>query len=328
MNRIAAAALLAAALAAAPSPADAKESPFRLVLKAGKAKVALGERIPLEVTLQYAGPKAVACAKLELGAPSGVVLYFKDPAKRLFQVTRLKGRYNGNDFRETPPSREELRPGKTLVGTVEPVAIQAGTWEISAAYGGAPRDVQAVPVDAKPVTVVVAPGAGGETKVGARVRTDKGDMTFELLPEKAFNTVHNFLSLAKDGFYRDRVFHRVMKDFMVQTGDPNGNGTGGPGYCVPAEFNDLSHEKGVLSMAREFHANTAGSQFFVMTAKNAGLDGKYTGFGRLVEGQDVLDALAAVPVKMTVPRDPKEKPELSDPVAKPKLLGVDPVLLK
>jgi Peptidyl-prolyl cis-trans isomerase (rotamase) - cyclophilin family len=119
----------------------------------------------------------------------------------------------------------------------------------------------------------------------------------ELYPEVAPNTVNNFISLVKSGFYDGLTFHRIIKGFMIQGGDPAGNGSGGPGYSIKGEFanngvtNKLLHEKGVLSMARGQSADTAGSQFFIMDGTADYLDGLYAGFGKLTEGFDVLEEI-------------------------------------
>lgn len=121
----------------------------------------------------------------------------------------------------------------------------------------------------------------------------------ELYPEKAPNTVNNFISLVKKGFYNGLIFHRVIAGFMIQGGDPNGTGMGGPGYHIKGEFssnsfkqNNLSHERGVLSMARAQHPDSAGSQFFVMHAEADYLDGQYAAFGKVIEGMDTVDSIA------------------------------------
>lgn len=122
----------------------------------------------------------------------------------------------------------------------------------------------------------------------------------ELYPEVAPNTVNNFLSLVKKGFYDGVIFHRVIAGFMIQGGDPKGIGVGGPGYCIKGEFsangvkNDLKHQRGVLSMARTQVPDSAGSQFFVMHAYADYLDGQYAAFGKVIEGMDVIDAIASV----------------------------------
>lgn len=124
-------------------------------------------------------------------------------------------------------------------------------------------------------------------------------MKAELYPEIAPNTVNNFISLIKKGFYDGLIFHRVIRGFMIQGGCPDKNGMGGPGYGIKGEFkgngfeNNLVHDKGVLSMARTAAPNTAGSQFFLMHEKSPHLDGQYAGFGKVVEGLDVVDEIAA-----------------------------------
>ena len=125
-------------------------------------------------------------------------------------------------------------------------------------------------------------------------------MTGELYPAKAPNTVANFISLANKGFYDGLIFHRVIPGFMIQGGCPQGTGTGGPGYTIKGEFsgngvkNGLKHDRGVLSMARAMHPNSAGSQFFVMVEKAPHLDGQYAAFGKVIEGMDVADAIVSV----------------------------------
>ena len=121
----------------------------------------------------------------------------------------------------------------------------------------------------------------------------------ELYPDAAPKTVANFEKLVKEGFYDGLIFHRVIAGFMIQGGDPDGRGTGGPGYHIKGEFtsngfkaNDLSHERGVLSMARAQHPDSAGSQFFVMHADSDYLDGQYAAFGRVIEGMETVDAIA------------------------------------
>ena len=129
---------------------------------------------------------------------------------------------------------------------------------------------------------------------------DGGVMKLELYPEIAPVSVNNFISLINKGFYNGVIFHRVIPQFMIQGGDPEGRGTGGPGYSIKGEFaangiaNDLKHTRGVLSMARSAAYNSAGSQFFIMHADAPHLDGQYAAFGKLIEGEDVLDAIAAV----------------------------------
>jgi peptidyl-prolyl cis-trans isomerase B (cyclophilin B) len=135
------------------------------------------------------------------------------------------------------------------------------------------------------------------TNPRAVIATSEGEMTIEFFPDKAPKHVENFIKLARDGFYDGTVFHRVISGFMIQGGCPEGNGTGGPGYKVKAEFNDVHHERGVVSMARSADPNSAGSQFFICHGDAGFLDGQYTAFGRLVEGDDTLEKIASAPVR-------------------------------
>ncbi len=135
----------------------------------------------------------------------------------------------------------------------------------------------------------------------------------ELYPEKAPNTVNNFIALANGGFYDGLIFHRVIEGFMIQGGDPAGVGTGGPGYTIKGEFaingfknNNLKHERGVLSMARAMNPNSAGSQFFIMHKNASYLDGQYAAFGKVCEGIENVDKIASVPTDYNdKPKEPQ-----------------------
>lgn len=144
---------------------------------------------------------------------------------------------------------------------------------------------------------------------------DGGIIKMELYPAIAPNTVANFVSLVEQGFYDGTIFHRVIPGFMIQGGDPSGDGTGGPGYTIKGEFttngfeNDLKHVRGIVSMARAMHPNSAGSQFFIMVEAAPHLDGQYAAFGKVTEGMDVVDKI------VSVDRDANDKP-LEDQVMK------------
>lgn len=134
------------------------------------------------------------------------------------------------------------------------------------------------------------------------IEMENGDiMKGELYPEIAPNTVNNFISLIQKGFYDGVIFHRVIEGFMLQGGDPDGTGMGGPDYSIRGEFtqngfeNNLAHDPGVLSMARTMAPDSAGSQFFIMHKKSPHLDGLYAAFGKITEGMDVVDKIASVP---------------------------------
>jgi peptidyl-prolyl cis-trans isomerase B (cyclophilin B) len=138
----------------------------------------------------------------------------------------------------------------------------------------------------------------------AVIKTSEGDMVVQFWTDAAPNTIENFKKLAKQGFYNGTIFHRIVKGFMIQGGDPNSKdpskeakyGDGGPGYKIKAEFNDHSHERGVISMAREPDPDSAGSQFFICLAPVTRLDHQYTTFGKLIKGADVLTKIGDTPV--------------------------------
>ena len=138
---------------------------------------------------------------------------------------------------------------------------------------------------------------------------DYGTIKAELYPHLAPNTVNNFIELANNEFYNGLIIHRVVKDFVIQGGDPEGSGIGGPGYSINGEFeengfrNDLKHEKGVLSMARSQQPDSAGSQFFIVTKDSPNLDKKYAAFGKVISGIEIVDDINSVEV------DKKDKPK-------------------
>ena len=143
--------------------------------------------------------------------------------------------------------------------------------------------------------------AGNEVAV---IKTSEGDMVVQFWTDAAPNTVENFKKLARSGFYDGTIFHRIVKGFMIQGGDPlskdpkkeNLYGSGGPGYDIKAEFNDHPHLRGVISMAREDKPDTAGSQFFICLGPVPRLDHQYTTFGKLIKGDDVLEKIGDTPV--------------------------------
>ena len=145
----------------------------------------------------------------------------------------------------------------------------------------------------------------------AILTTSAGEMVLEFWPDVAPGHVENFKKLAKQGFYDGTCFHRVIKDFMIQGGDPNTKddakqnqwGTGGPGYQIKAEFNDHSHQRGVISMARSASPDSAGSQFFICHGAPTFLDHQYTTFGKLIKGDDVLEKIG------TTPTHPQDRPD-------------------
>ena len=161
----------------------------------------------------------------------------------------------------------------------------------------------------------------------AVIKTTAGEMVIEFWPDVAPKTVENFKTLAKKGFYDGTAFHRVIKGFMIQGGDPLTKdaaqearwGTGDPGYKINAEFNDRSHKRGVLSMARSQDPNSAGSQFFICHGDPTFLDRQYTAFGKLIKGDDVLEKIA------TTPTHPPDRPNTRQGVESIKIVPADSV---
>jgi peptidyl-prolyl cis-trans isomerase B (cyclophilin B) len=148
----------------------------------------------------------------------------------------------------------------------------------------------------------------------AVIKTNEGEMVVQFWTDAAPNTIENFKKLARQGFYDGTIFHRIVKDFMIQGGDPNSKdpakensyGQGGPGYQIKAEFNDHSHDRGVISMARSSDPDSAGSQFFICLAPVHRLDHQYTTFGKLIKGEDVLEKIGNIPVERNAQGEPSK----------------------
>lgn len=148
-----------------------------------------------------------------------------------------------------------------------------------------------------------------QNPIATIVLEDESEIVIELYPEKAPNTVNNFIYLAKNGFYNGVIFHRVIPGFVIQGGDPLGTGEGGPPYSIKAEFNDITFEEGVVGMARTPNPDSAGSQFFITLGRAKHLDGKYSAFGKVMKGMEVAHKVASLP------RDSKDRP-IKPPVIK------------
>ena len=175
-------------------------------------------------------------------------------------------------------------------------------------------------------TMILATGCGGKNEKGdvnvsknpvvTIEMEDGGIIKAELYPDVAPVTVNNFISLINKNFYDGLIFHRVIPGFMIQGGDPNGNGMGGPGYAIKGEFtsngvkNDLKHTRGVLSMARSMAKDSAGSQFFIMVADAPHLDGDYAAFGKVIEGMEVVDQI------VSTKRNANDKPVIDQKMKK------------
>ena len=170
--------------------------------------------------------------------------------------------------------------------------------------------------------------AGNEVAV---IKTSEGDMVVQFWTDAAPKTIENFKKLARAGFYNGTIFHRIVKGFMIQGGDPNSKdpakenryGEGGPGYKIKAEFNDHSHERGVFSMARAMDPDSAGSQFFICLAPVPRLDHQYTTCGKLIKGDDVLEKIGNTPV--TFARGEMSKPEKRIVIESIKIVPADSI---
>lgn len=185
-----------------------------------------------------------------------------------------------------------------------------------AAAASAPSTTQAAPAET-PAAAQAKDTQPVNTNEVAVIKTSYGEMVIEFWPDVAPKTVENFKKLAREGFYNKTAFHRIIKGFMIQGGDPLTKdianearfGTGDPGYKIKAEFNNRSHQRGVISMARSADPDSAGSQFFICLGDASQLDGKYTAFGKLIKGDDVLGKLGDVQVTSS-------GREMSKPVAR------------
>jgi cyclophilin family peptidyl-prolyl cis-trans isomerase len=153
----------------------------------------------------------------------------------------------------------------------------------------------------------------------ASLETDRGAIQVDLLPREAPNTVNNFVFLAREGFYDGVPFHRIIKGFMLQTGDPSGTGRGGPGYRIIDEPVTLNYDRGAVAMANSGAANTGGSQFFIIHGENVFLPKTYTIFGKVSGGFDVLDAIASVPVTAS----PQGEPSVPQEIVKIQRVRID-----
>jgi peptidylprolyl isomerase len=258
-----------------------------IVLTATPAKpeVTLGEPIELRLTATNAGPEERTGTALVLDERSvelqveyriayhGVSPTGAPGVHLLFQYDRTL---------EKEPATETFKSRDSRTGAIAFTPVAAGPHKLEARYGG---------IRAAPVEVNVLPAAGGATALGWKLETTRGAMTVRFLPEAAPNHVAHFAELARTGFFNGLGFHRVIKGFMAQGGDPLGTGEGGPGYSLPEEFSRKAqppHKLGTVSTARDEDPDTGGSQFFICFADVPRLDHKYTVFGEVADGLDVL----------------------------------------
>ena len=194
-----------------------------------------------------------------------------------------------------PTNQAAVPPTTTLTPIVYPTATPAPTGEKPAATAtpvAASRTPTARPAARKTYTALPPMTIDKSKKYTATINTDKGDIKLELFPDVAPQTVNSFVTLARDGFYDGLKFHRVVDDFVIQGGDPLGDGRGGPGYNLPDEFNSKKHIPGTLAMANTSAPNSAGSQFYFTKTDASWLDNTFTIFGQTIDGLDVVKKIA------------------------------------
>ncbi len=267
-------AIFGAVLATAFIAASAGAQTLEVSLQ--KDTVPLGDMIVLELKVTNAGKSTV-----------DVPDFIPDGRNLMVNVTLDPKSFSFRRYPDRGISLNDLPRGQSVTATLEVPTVQAGALAIEVRLGASSV--------VKKVNVL--PGPAGETRVGVRWETSKGTMVCRLFPEIAPNTVHHVLWLVRKKFYDGLTFHRIIPDFMMQGGDPSGDGSGGPGWSLPAEFTtDLrySHTFGRLSMARTEKPDSAGSQIFVAYDQCTGCDGSYTVFGELTEGQETARAAEKV----------------------------------
>lgn len=214
-----------------------------------------------------------------------IAVEFKSKTESFTQSIKAPASKNGTVELDLTPHLGRLKPGEIQITALCPQALGQVKIQIL-------KPLEKPDFDKASVEQL--------EKVAAVLYTSHGSMLLEFYPKKAPNTVRNFLKLSAKGFYDGTPFHRIIKNFMAQGGDPTGTGSGDPGYTIKAEFNDLPHIKGTISMARSEDPDSAGCQFFLVHGEHASnLDRNYTAFGKTIEGLETLDRIASVPVGMS-----------------------------
>ena len=293
---------------AAVAVADAapERPPFEVTLEISKDRCRLLEELTVEVDVRSLMTKKLELRPIRLATVS-VVLRLTE-GEKTFRLARIYGRTTSAEIVLEHQPAVGVARNKKISGTFKITAIRPGKYEVVAEYHGA-EELEMV--ESKPVTLTVDAPPDGKRMV-ALITTGAGTMTAELDPDRAFNTVHEFVVNSRSRYYgKPMVFFRVVKGFMAQVGDKTNTGGHHAGHLIPAEFNDLKHEKGVLSMARATPPDSGGAQFFVMHGTSAGLDGKYAAFGKVVDGLEVIDKICDAEVtqnpnsgEMSKPKDP------------------------
>jgi peptidyl-prolyl cis-trans isomerase B (cyclophilin B) len=285
-----------------PKPPESPKTDLAATLSTDKTEYVLGEDVTAEVTLTNGADRDLEVAELvfEERALAFDVTFEPEGGKKqfLFAVTRPEPHLVGR----LGPARVALRKGRSVAGLFRIPTLAPGALSVTAVYKGAEKEVRSAAV-----AVTVKPQETG-SKLAAILETSQGTLQINLLPSEAPNNVANFVSLARRGYYDGLVFHRVVKNMLIQSGCPYDNGLGGPGYALRSEAKGQKtlHDQGTVSMSGYSKVDFTGSQFFVSLAKNAAFDGKYTVVGKLAEASlDVAKKIAAVEVDRNTDR-PKE----------------------
>ncbi|MEK7866759.1 MAG: peptidylprolyl isomerase [Planctomycetota bacterium] len=308
MNRKA---LLASVLALA-IPVLAEDAKLTLTVAAAKPQVALGENISLEVRLENTGDAAVDVRELLLDRTS--LSFDVKWGERSFQYTVI--RPNVYEAERVKLGTTSLPGKKAMVTYVDLPAVKAGKWSIGASYAG----VAGEPVKSGAVDVEVTAQEGKDRLVAVLdIDRDgqKGKVVFRFYPDDAPNTVMSFVRLSRTGFYSGLVFHRVIRDFMIQGGCPWGTGLGAPGYSIKAEFSSQKQIEGTVCMARSSSYDSAGSQFYICLKPQPKIESQYTTFGQVEEGMDLVRQIGDVPTS-----GPNGKPTADRPLTDVKITSV------
>lgn len=298
--------------ALAPAGPAATAADGDVVLEAALAddRVKLGEDVVVRVTLTNRSSKPVVVPALRLARDSlSLRLEFATGGGTL--ITRSYGSFFHEEgqvkFRPTPTGRRRLEPGGTLDVTLSFPAVHLGKFTVSPLLGAAGADR----VEGKPAPLEVVPPNPATRRLEIEVQTTRGNFRIELDGAAAFNSVSHFWALVRDGFFNDLPVHRVVPEMLVQTGDPRGDRTGGPGWYLPAEYPSQTFPRGAVGLARGVHEDSAGSQWFVAVAKGDdaadAFRGGFTPLGKVVEGLEVVDALSQV--KLVPDTDRPESPD-------------------
>jgi peptidyl-prolyl cis-trans isomerase B (cyclophilin B) len=257
-----------------------------LTLKLEKGEVNLGDTVRAHVTYTNDGATPVTVPKPELALTSASlhVMRRPDATEPESFLVRVKG-HSGD---------VKVKPGESISGVIEFPAVEARGLYIEAMFAPTgnihPQFIDTQCERSQRVPLIVH--AKGK-KLHCKLHTEAGVITLEFFPDKAFNHVAAFVALVQQGYYNGIKFHRVVPRFVIQGGDPTGTGSGGPGYKLPAEFNEIEHVPGILSTARTSDPHSAGSQFFICTDDCPSLDRQYTVLGRVVDGMDAVMKIGA-----------------------------------